>query len=795
MDPTADRAAAARGIQNVAQACTYCKSRHSKCDGQVPCSQCVRRGRGGDCSYSVVRKRGPKPKKDLYEYCNKLLVELEVQKQIADYWKGALVLSDFHLLVLISVYSDQFVMAMKGKEDGSLPPAVTPTLNSSAALAAALDPNRPKFSIERVPSPDDMDASDDLEVSPSDSTTRPSAVNSPTTSFSPAAIKVECPTPPPPGVSEDAPPIDPTVAADIALVFLDIMLPVIPELTFVPSPTYMCEVYNSSRSQFEAVATEDYHQLVALLESAVIGAFGARSSGHVGHMRHFAKKAEELMHVLFFQREVQTRADVANRLVGALVLLSSYYAGDEREGSKQSVIMLAYQIVSLHRKQIPAAAMFRIYNVMMGLADTQEDRVYWMEQSNAVVREASMDMVTAQTFGNLIYVLSSLHPKLIWGKGYPNFTSAEITALQEKLLMVDHFLAMIPSPREPTRVRNFYDAISTIKLMYIGARVELHFLRGEYDYAKRLIYAAAILGSTFHKPAIHTFMYGISGPVEVAMHLNMPINLLREFYITLEKLKDCMPGAVRLFNQVTDYIQRNDSQANRFFASAASLRQTVSDDQRLERNDKVHSLLQQCPVAVQNLTPAFLTHKSALEMFRPRLPGLVDATVMAMELLRRRIADEIAASISGGRHGSNKPASHQPVPHHGVAASAGSSAPSSFLSSMSGNMPAMMPAYPQLPQTSMYAASPQSSLYGQTNVGGFGFDQPMMQSTLSPGFQPMAFSGDISPLLNQGMPPHTPPMLSPNAALPPQGPYQQYSGQVDIENFFNSNVVSSEYDM
>jgi hypothetical protein len=89
MDPNGDRAAALRGIQNVAQACTYCKSRHSKCDGQVPCSQCVRRGRGNDCSYSVVRKRGPKPKKDLYEYCNKLMVELEVQKQIAEYWKGA----------------------------------------------------------------------------------------------------------------------------------------------------------------------------------------------------------------------------------------------------------------------------------------------------------------------------------------------------------------------------------------------------------------------------------------------------------------------------------------------------------------------------------------------------------------------------------------------------------------------------------------------------------------------------------------------------------------------------------
>lgn len=569
------------------------------------------------------------------------------------------------------------------------------------------------------------------------------------------------------------------------------MLPVIPELSFVPSLTFMIEAYTSNRTDFEAIPVDDYHHLVALLEAAVIGAFGARSNGHGAHMRHFARKAEELMHVLFFQREVQTRADVANRLVGALVLLSSYYAGDEREGSKQSVIMLAYQIVSLHRKQIPAAAMFRIYTVMMGLADTQEDRVYWNEQSNSVVREASMDLIVAQIFSNLIFVLSSLHPKLSWGKPYPSFSSHEITQLQEKLLTVDHFIAMIPPSRETARLRDFYDAVAVIKLMYIAARVEIHFLRGEYDYAKRLIYANAILASTFIRPAIYTYMYGIAGPVEVAMHLNMPIKLLREFYITLVKVKDVMPGAVRLFNQVADFIQRNDTQASRFFASVESLRQTITDEQRIERNEQVNTLLQQCPVAVQNLSPSFLTHKSALEMFRPRLPGLIDATVMAMELLRRRISDEVTAS-SGQSTMLQVPQQHQMI------------APGPFAPSVSmGMMPAPYGGDSQHAQQNFYMNLAQQQQQQQFASPGmhpiYNFDPA---NSMSPGgFQPMGFSTEMmasSSTMIGGMPQTPPTLLSPAGAHTHQPQSYGYGGPpaaVDIETFFNANVVSSELDL
>jgi hypothetical protein len=234
---------------------------------------------------------------------------------------------------------------------------------------------------------------------------------------------------------------------------------------------------------------------------------------------------------------------------------------------------------------------------------------------------------------------------------------------------------------------------------------------------------------------------------------------------------------MRLFGQVTDYLQRNDPQANRFFASSASLRQTVTEEQRIERNDKVHSLLQQCPVAVQNLSPAFLTHKSALEMFRPRLPGLVDATVIAMEILRRRISDEVA-SVQSGRTQLRvmPPLMAQPVP--------GPVLPT---------LPMQQPVHsPMMHQQQYQDMSPHQGMYTQSPMFGqspFGYD-PVSSPT---NFHHASFSGDMSS--SQGLPP-SPQVMSPPVTLPPQSQYGfAPTGQVDIENFFNSTIVSSEYDI
>lgn len=61
----------------VKSACTFCRSRKSRCDGSKPCSACVGRGRPDECLYTVSRRGGkPKPKldptQDLQSHLNKL---------------------------------------------------------------------------------------------------------------------------------------------------------------------------------------------------------------------------------------------------------------------------------------------------------------------------------------------------------------------------------------------------------------------------------------------------------------------------------------------------------------------------------------------------------------------------------------------------------------------------------------------------------------------------------------------------------------------------------------------------
>ncbi|PWZ02384.1 hypothetical protein BCV70DRAFT_172298 [Testicularia cyperi] len=75
--PSEDRDRKAPIAAPVKSACTFCRSRKSRCDGNKPCSACIGRGRTDDCIYTVSRRGGkPKPKidpsYDLQNHLNKL---------------------------------------------------------------------------------------------------------------------------------------------------------------------------------------------------------------------------------------------------------------------------------------------------------------------------------------------------------------------------------------------------------------------------------------------------------------------------------------------------------------------------------------------------------------------------------------------------------------------------------------------------------------------------------------------------------------------------------------------------
>jgi hypothetical protein len=77
-------------LKPVVRSCSSCRQKHKKCDGQDPCGYCVRLGQPERCLFSVPTRHGPKPTEDLETYARRLLSEIDVQKQVAQYWKGAI---------------------------------------------------------------------------------------------------------------------------------------------------------------------------------------------------------------------------------------------------------------------------------------------------------------------------------------------------------------------------------------------------------------------------------------------------------------------------------------------------------------------------------------------------------------------------------------------------------------------------------------------------------------------------------------------------------------------------------
>ena len=61
----------------------------------------------------------------------------------------------------------------------------------------------------------------------------------------------------------------------------------------------------------------------------------------------------------------------------------------------------------------------------------------------------------------------------------------------------------------------FYDAVSAFRVLLVGCRVELHFLRGELDKATRLVNIGILLIKTIARPYTHPFYFGIAGLTEV----------------------------------------------------------------------------------------------------------------------------------------------------------------------------------------------------------------------------------------------------------------------------------------
>jgi hypothetical protein len=444
------------------------------------------------------------------------MVDLEVQKQIAEYWR------------------EQFMTAMRkhGKdgsefveEHGLHPPPELDRLGPGALPLGPLSTRPPAIGSSSSPSPSATPGAHSkfgsngnaMAVVKDDGSSYPNS----TTHSSPAPSS-EITTPSGgsyvPHITHRDP--KPTISIEdlstMFSLFSSHILPLIPDYTPSFSPELCLEAWNSTKAERDEI--KDHGQLTDMFEHCVIAAHGFRLSAEAEKMHRFAKKSEDLLQLLFFQRESQCQPDLAQKLVQVLILLSFYYAGDDRDGSKQSVIMLAYQIISMHRTFIAPATMHRVYYTMMSLSENQADRVYWFNQASSLATQMKIKSHTSLSAASMMFIFSSLHPKANFDQAPPAFTKPQLQAFLKKIDEARNYF--IATQQSLDGMMLTQDAVSTFSVLMNGCRSELLFLLGEFESAQATAQWTIEAGASLPRP-VHMSMFGIQCATEVALAMHM----------------------------------------------------------------------------------------------------------------------------------------------------------------------------------------------------------------------------------------------------------------------------------
>lgn len=551
-----------RPDHNIGQACNFCKKRHIKCDGTFPCSQCIKRGI--QCSFGAKSKRGPKPKADLYDHCNKLMVDLEVQKQIAEYWK------------------DQFMNTLsKHGNEVCLDSGISFDLDNDDdyVTSTELEKSNDNHSFNsRDNDPIDLTLESVLSEESIHMDFNESIPNTYIESYQQEYVMNES-------------------RMIYALnEFSQLLSSYAPEYEFIPSPAIAMEVWNSTKADREAI--EDYEKLVSMLEHSIGASFGFQILSDPESMRRFSKKTEDILHILFFQKEVQCIAEFAPKLIILLSLLSIFYSSDDKEGSKQSVIMLAYQIISMHRTKISPKMMHRVYFIMMILSETQVDRLHWFNQANALVSQANI-LSPMTVCAPIVFVFNSLHPKGDIDCISPFLTHEE---LNQFILNIDAMQSdditikeLYPDNEKYIEFINFRD------LMTSGILSEIYYHLGNFEEAQLQAIKSIASLKRVKKVGFSWIMIGLQSALETAASLNM-VELVEEGMIFYDKYKLTYTIVNRFKNRLTAILNRHHygSNINKQLTSQLPMLESPKQYNTLHYNNNFmeHSIQQVAPIGM-----------------------------------------------------------------------------------------------------------------------------------------------------------------------------------------------------
>lgn len=455
--------------------CNFCKQRHIRCDGKAPCSQCTKRGLA--CQYGIRAKTGPKPRVNSDSVYQQLYADIQLYKQRADYWRNK--------FLNFKAQLDADVVALQSPISSSSHSLSSSdgTSRQAAKLAArrAIKESRRSIWSSALAT---MTYLTNLELAggmvhacyfedshaPTPSTPLPHDH----TEFSRAPDTAM-------SITDDAPNQSRvSLALDL---FETSIAPLVTDYKLQRSLDSAMSIWNMTVAR---ACQLDAASLILAFEHSVALAMSFSVMQDFTCCKRYSEQMETLLRLVFFPREIHMLLQYADKMAQLLIHILMLYSGDDKVGRRQTIVMLAYQIVSLHRPFISQSSMHRIFLTMMTYATNHRDRQAWMAE--AMNCEASPEFNEVFYFKHafhIFYVFCSIHPRMSYEMPRPNYGFKELFGF----LQILEYAALKLSTQgsEFSALANaFPDIALSFHLFIHGTRAECLFLLGDHRLALRL---------------------------------------------------------------------------------------------------------------------------------------------------------------------------------------------------------------------------------------------------------------------------------------------------------------------
>jgi hypothetical protein len=200
----------------------------------------------------------------------------------------------------------------------------------------------------------------------------------------------------------------------------------------------------------------------------------------------YAQQMENLMRIVFFPRELHMLLQYADKMAHLLIHMLMFYSGDDKVGRRQTIVILAYQIISLHRPFISQSSMHRIFMTMMTYAANHRDRQSWMaEAMNCEATSEFNEVLYFKHAFHIFYVFCCIHPRMSYEMPRPNYGFKELFGFLQILEYAA--LKLGAQDNEYAALANaFPDIALSFHLFIHGTRAECLFLLGDHALALKL---------------------------------------------------------------------------------------------------------------------------------------------------------------------------------------------------------------------------------------------------------------------------------------------------------------------